>query len=41
MNVVELLNFEQAKEHREWRDVMREEYDSIIKNEAWELTKLP
>ena len=40
MNVVQLLNFQQAKEHKEWRDSMKEEYYSIMKNETWELTKL-
>jgi hypothetical protein len=40
MNVVEPLNYEQAKDHKEWMDAMKEEYDSIIKNETWELTKL-
>jgi hypothetical protein len=41
MNVVEPLNYEQAKDHKEWMDAMKEEYDSIIKNETWELTELP
>jgi hypothetical protein len=41
MNVVEPLNYEQAKDHKEWMDSMKEEYESIIKNETWELTKLP
>jgi hypothetical protein len=41
MNVVEPLNFEQAKDHKVWMDAMKEEYDSIMKNETWELTKLP
>jgi hypothetical protein len=35
MNVVEPLNFEQAKEHKEWRDAMNEEYDAIMGNETW------
>jgi hypothetical protein len=34
MNVVEPLNYEQAKDHKEWMDAMKEEYDSIIKNET-------
>lgn len=38
MNVVEPLNYEKAKYHKEWMDAMKEEYDSIIKNETWEFT---
>jgi hypothetical protein len=40
MNVVEPLNYEQVKDHNKWMDAIREEYDSIIKNETWELKKL-
>jgi hypothetical protein len=40
MNVVEPLNYEQAKDHKEWMDAMKEEHDSIIKNETRELTEL-
>jgi hypothetical protein len=40
MSVEEPLNFEQEKYHKEWMNVMKEEYDSIMKNETWELTKL-
>jgi hypothetical protein len=41
MNIIEPLNFNQANEHKEWRDAMKEEYESIIKNDTWELTELP
>ena len=42
MNVVEPLNFEQAKEHKELRDAMNEEYDSInMRNQTWQLVELP
>jgi hypothetical protein len=41
MNLVEPLNFEQAKEHKQWTDTVKDEYDSIMKNETWELTKIP
>jgi len=41
MTVFEPLNYEQAKNHKEWVEAMKEEYDSIMKNETWELTKLP
>ena len=33
MNVVEPVNYEQAKDHKEWRNAMNEEYESIMKNE--------
>lgn len=38
MNVLEPLNFEEANEHAYQRNAMKEEYDSIIKNDIWELT---
>lgn len=41
MNVVELSSYEEAKEFKEQRDAMNEEYSSIMKNDTWELTKLP
>jgi hypothetical protein len=41
MNVVEPVNYEQAKEHEEWRNAMNEEYDSLMKNQTWELVELP
>ncbi len=37
MTVFEPLNYEQAKNHKEWMEAMKEEYDSIMKNETWEL----
>ena len=40
MNVVEPLNFEQAKEHKEWRDSMSEECDAIMRIQTWELVDL-
>jgi hypothetical protein len=40
-NVIEPMNFDEANEHDEWRNAMEEEYDSIIKNNTWELTELP
>ena len=40
MNVVEPINYEHTKDHREWRNAMNEEYESIMKNETWELTEL-
>jgi len=41
MNVMEPFNFKEANEHVEWRNSMKEEYDFIIKNDTWELAKLP
>jgi hypothetical protein len=41
MSVEEPLNFEKEKDHKEWMNAMQEEYDSIVKNDTWELTKLP
>ena len=41
MNTIEPANYQQAKEHKVWMDAMKEEYDSIMKNETWELTELP
>jgi hypothetical protein len=40
MNIIEPLNCNQANEHKEWRDAIKEGYESIIKNDNWELTKL-
>ena len=41
MNVVEPISYEQAKNHKEWNNAMNEEYESIMKNETWELTEFP
>ena len=38
MNVVEPMNYDQAKDHKEWKNVMNDEYESIMKNDTWELT---
>jgi hypothetical protein len=40
-NVIELMSFDEANEHGEWRNAMEEEYESIMKNNTWELTELP
>lgn len=34
------MNFEQANEDKYWRDAMKEEYGSIMKNDIGELIKL-
>ena len=41
MNVVELLNYEQAQGYKEWGDATNEEYDAIMRNQTWELVELP
>jgi hypothetical protein len=40
-NVIELMSFNEANEHNEWRNAMEEEYESIMKHNTWELTALP
>jgi hypothetical protein len=40
-NVIEPMSFNEANEHDEWRNAMEEEYESIRKNNTWELTELP
>ena len=40
MNVVEHVNYDQAKEHEVWRNAMNDEYDSLMKNQTWELVEL-
>ena len=37
MNVVEPLNYEQAKYKEEWVTAMNEEYNSIMRNKTWDL----
>ena len=41
MNVVEPIDCEQAKEHEQWINSMNDEYDSLMKNQTWELVELP
>jgi hypothetical protein len=41
MNVVETVNYDQAKEHKEWINSMDDEYDSLMKNQTWKLVELP
>ena len=40
-NVIEPMSFNEANEHDEWRNVVEEEYESIMENNTWELTELP
>ena len=41
MNVVEPINYDQAKDHKDRENAMNDEYESIMKNDTWELTQLP
>ena len=41
MNVIEPLNYEQAKDKEEWVTAMNEEYNSIMRNKTWDLVELP
>ena len=34
------MDFDEANEHDEWKNEMEEEYESIMKNNTWELTEL-
>jgi len=38
INVVETSSYEEAKEYKEWIGAMNEAYNSIMKNDTWELT---
>jgi hypothetical protein len=33
--------FEEASKHKVWKDIMIEEYDSILKNDVWEVVPIP
>lgn len=37
MNVVEPSSYKEANESNEWKIAMEQEYDSIIRNNTWEL----
>ena len=39
--VIEPSYFEEAGQHPTWVDAMVEEYDSIIRNSAWEVVPRP
>jgi hypothetical protein len=34
---VEPYNYEEVAEKREWKDVMGEEYQSIVNNDVWDV----
>ena len=39
MNVVEPVTYEEEKEHKEWKDAMNEECESIMRNNTWSFLK--
>ena len=41
MNVDDPQVFEESQGKPEWDAIMKEEYDSLMKNQTWELTYLP
>ena len=41
MNVVEPSSYKEANECSEWKTTMEQEYESIIRNNTWELVELP
>ena len=34
-------SFEEAVKHQVWKDAMREEYESIMKNDVWDVVPRP
>ena len=40
-NFIEPMSFDEANEHDEWWNAMKEEYESIMKINTLELTELP
>ena len=41
LNIAEPSNFYEVSKILEWKKAMNEEYESIIKNNTWDLVKLP
>eukprot|EP00253_Pinus_taeda_P022095 PITA_22095 len=41
LNIAEPSNFYEASKSSEWKEAMKEEYESIIKNNTWDLVKIP
>eukprot|EP00253_Pinus_taeda_P003314 PITA_03314 len=41
LNIAEPSNYYEASKSFEWKEAMKEEYESIIKNNTWDLVKLP
>lgn len=41
LNIVEPTNYKEASQFKEWRAVMNEEIESILRNDTWDLVELP
>lgn len=41
MNVVETSSYKEENECSDWKTTMEQEYESIIRNNTWELVELP
>eukprot|EP00253_Pinus_taeda_P010382 PITA_10382 len=41
VNIVEPTNYKEASQFKEWRAVMNEEMESILRNDTWDLVELP
>ena len=41
MNVVEPSSYREANQCTKWKTAMEQEYESILKNNTWELVELP
>lgn len=41
LNIAKPSNFHETSKSCEWKEVMKAEYESIIKNNTWDLLKLP
>jgi len=41
LNIAEPSYFYEASKSFEWKEAMKEEYEYIIKNNTWDLVKLP
>jgi len=41
IKIVEPSNFYESSKSFEWKEAMKDEYESIIKNNTWDLVNLP
>ena len=41
MNFFEAYSYREANQCSEWKTTMEQEYESILKNNTWELVELP
>jgi len=40
LDIIEPTNYKEAIQYHEWRAIMNEEFQSIVRNNTWELVKL-